>query len=238
MSRPSLNVSLRTATGKGPNRQARAAGKVPAIVYMKGKEPVMVSADPKAVVQLLKNPLGRNAAIDLQVAGEAAPRMAFIQEFVIHPLKRTIEHIDFWEITADTQLTVTVPFAGEGKSESERQGGRVRFTRDDITVRAKPADVPAKVVFDMTKLPLGDHNITISKVPLPKGVTPVFKHDFALVQVFMAKAGGAPSDGDDEKKPAATAAAKGAAPAAKGAAPAAKGAAPAAKGAAPAAKKK
>lgn len=223
MSRPSLNVSVRTATGKGSNRKARVAGTVPAVVYMKGKAPVLLSADPKSVVSVLQGPLGRNAAIDLHVAGEAAPRLAIIQEYTVHPVKRTLEHIDFWEITPDTALTVTVPFAGEGKSESERQGGRVRFTRDDIVVKAKPADVPVKVTFDMGKLPVGDHNITISKVPLPTGVSAVFKHDYSLVQVFMPKAGGAPGEGDDEKKPAAAAKAPAAkAPAAKAAAPAAK----------------
>lgn len=222
MSRPSLNVSLRTATGKGPNRQARAGGKVPAVVYQKGKQPVSLYADPKAIVAVLAGPLGRNTPIDLVVEGESAPRLAVIQEYTVHPIKRTLEHIDFWEITPDTFLTVTVPFAGEGKSESEKQGGRVRFTRDDIVVRAKPADIPAKIAFDLGKLPLGDHNITVSKVPLPTGVTASFKHDFSIVQVFVAKGGG-PADEGDEKKPAAAAKAPAAkAPAAKAAAPAAK----------------
>lgn len=228
MSRPSLKLNVRTATGKGPNRQSRAVGKIPAVVYTKGKPPVLVTAEPKAVVSILQSPLGRNSAIDLHVEGEGAPRLAIIKDYQLNPVKRTLEHIDFWEISAETPLTVTVPFAGEGKSQAEREGGRVRFTRDDIRVQAKPADVPVKVTFDMAALPSGDHNITISKIPMPKGVKAVFKHDYSLIQVFMAKAG-LPGEGEGEgdKKAAAAKAAK--APAAK---------APAAKAAAPAAKKK
>lgn len=223
MSRPSLTLSLRTTTGNGPNRRSRADGKVPAVVYTKGKTPVLVTAEPKAVVAVLKGPLGRNTAIDLQVEGEATPRLAIIKEYQLNPVKRTFEHIDFWEISPETQLTVTVPFGGEGKSQAEREGGKVRFTRDDIRVQAKPADVPAKVTFDMAALPAGDHNITISKIPLPTGVKAVYKHDFSLIQVWMAKAGVAEDKGDEKKAPAA----KGAkAPAAKAAAkaPAAKAA--------------
>ncbi len=222
MSRSNLSVTKRTETGNGPNRRLRAAGTVPAVVYSKGKQPIAVAADPKAVVAHLKGPLGRNGAIDLAVEGEAAPRLAIIQEYTVHPWKRSLEHVDFWEITPDTILTVTVPFGPVGKSEAEKVGGRVRFTRDDLTIRAKAADVPAKIAFDMAALPAGDHNITVSKIPMPPGVTAHFKHDFSVIQVFMAKivdaaeeAAKAPAK--DAKKPA-----KGGAPAKAAAAPAAK----------------
>ena len=77
---------------------------------------------------------------------------------------------------------------------------------------------------------LGDHNLTISKIPMPKGVTAYYKHDFSLIQVYMAKdAAEAAADAADK--------AANAAKDAKKAAPA-KAAAPAAKAAAPAAKKK
>lgn len=185
--RSNLTVQPRTATGNGPNRRLRQGGVVPAVVYTKGKAPVPVSADPKAIVAHLHGPLGRNGAIDLQIEGEATPRLAIVQEYTVHPWKRSLEHVDFWEITPDTVLTITVPFSGEGRSESEKQGGRVRFTRDDIVVRCKPADVPARVTFDMTSLPAGDHNLTISKIPMPKGVTAYYKHDYSLIQVHLPK---------------------------------------------------
>lgn len=210
MTRQTLTVSPRTETGKGPNRRLRVAGTVPAVVYTKGKTPLTVQADPKAVVAVLNGPFGKNAAVDLKVEGEAAPRLALIQQYTVHPFKRTLEHIDFWEISEDSTLTITVPFAGEGKSESEKQGGRVRFTRDDIVVRCKPKDVPAKITFDMTSLSAGDHNITVSKIPMPEGVTAHFKHDYSLIQVFLPKVAAVADDGkgkkDDKKKPAAKAA--------------------------------
>lgn len=210
MTRQTLTVSPRTETGKGPNRRLRVAGTVPAVVYTKGKTPTTVQADPKAVVAVLNGPYGKNAPVTLQVEGESAPRLALIQQYTVHPFKRTLEHIDFWEIAEDTTLTITVPFAGEGKSESEKQGGRVRFTRDDIVVRCKPKDVPAKITFDMASLSAGDHNITVSKIPMPPGVTAHFKHDYSLIQVFLPKVAAVADDGkgkkDDKKKPAAKAA--------------------------------
>ena len=219
-SRPSLQLALRSATGKGPNLRLRATGVVPAVVYTKGKDAVTVQADPKAVVAILQGPLGRNSAIDLQIAGEKTTRLAVIKEFQIHPVKRTIEHLDFWEITPETMLTVAVPFAGEGRSDSEKQGGRTRITRDDIMIRAKPGDVPAKVSFDLTKLAYGDHNITIGQIPLPSGVTAVYKNDYSLIQIFTTKSAEEKAEEaekaakKDDKKAAPAAAKAGAAPAA------------------------
>jgi large subunit ribosomal protein L25 len=185
--RSNLHVTPRHETGNGPNRRLRAAGLLPAVVYSKGKTPVAVTADPKAIVAHLHGPLGRNGAIDLQIEGEKDSRLAIVQEYTVHPWKRSLEHVDFWEINPDTVLTVTVPFAGEGRTEAETQGGRVRFTRDDIVVRCKPADVPARITFDMTALSFGDHNIHISQLPMPPGVTAHFKNDYSLIQVFVPK---------------------------------------------------
>jgi large subunit ribosomal protein L25 len=212
MTRQTLTVSPRTETGKGPNRRLRSAGTVPAVVYTKGKSPVSVQADPKAVVAVLNGPYGKNAAVNLKVEGEADSRLALIQNYTVHPFKRTLEHIDFWEITPETVLTISVPFAGDGKSEAEKQGGRVRFTRDDILVRCKPAHVPTKITFYMAALSAADHNITVSQIPMPEGVTAHFKHDYSLIQVFLPKVVAVADDGkakkDDKKKGAAKAPAK------------------------------
>ncbi len=204
MSVPTLNVTKRDSFGKGPNRRLRDSGQCPAVMYMKGKEPVTISVSPKDVHTIIQGPLGRNTVMNVQIEGEAAPRLSFIREYQVHPVKRTFEHIDFWEITPDSFLTLTVPFAGEGRSEAERQGGKIRFTRDDLTVRCKPADIPSKITFDMTSLTAANHNITVSKVPVPSGVTPIYKHDFSLIQVTMPKVQAVAADtgkkGKDAKK--------------------------------------
>lgn len=187
MSHPSLKAVTRSNFGKGPNRRLRDEGLVPAVVYMRGKQPVTIAAAPKDVFTIIQGPLGRNTVIQVEIEGESTPRLSFIREYQVHPVKRTFEHIDFWEITPDTYLTLTVPFAGEGRSESERQGGKVNYTRDDIVIRCKPSDIPAKITFDMTTLAAGNHNLTISKIPMPAGVTAVFKHDFSLIQVSVPK---------------------------------------------------
>lgn len=200
MARPNLAVSTRTAVGKGAAHKLRAAGQIPGVVYGQKKEARAVAADPKEVVAILHGKLGRNTPIDLAVEGESAPRLAIIRDYQLHPWKRIIEHVDLWEINQDTVLTITVPFRRAGRAETERMGAKVRQTRDDIVVACKPDAVPAEVVFDMSTLPTGDHNIHISEIPMPDGVTAVFKHDYSLIQLTMPRAKVEEAAAPDKKK--------------------------------------
>jgi len=194
MARPNIKVSTRDAVGKGPNRRLRAAGGIPGVVYGTGKAPVAVAADPKEVVAVLNGNLGRNAAIDLEVEGEGGSRLAIIKDYQVHPWKRRIEHVDFWEIQPGQILTVTVPFKRKGRAEAERQGGKIRVTRDDVVVQCNAANVPALIEFDLTGMPAQDANIHISEIPLPEGVTAVFKHDYSLVQITMPRVSAAEAE--------------------------------------------
>ncbi|MCA9513759.1 MAG: 50S ribosomal protein L25 [Myxococcales bacterium] len=187
MSRPTLNVALRSSNGKGANRRLRSEGTIPGVLYGKGKETVSVQADPKAVVDILHGTYGKNTVIDLAVEGESGSRLAIIKDYQVHPWKRRVQHIDLWEISPEQKLTMTVPFRRVNRAEGERMGAKVRITRDDVVVSADANHVPAAIEFDMTALGTTDANVTISKVPMPEGVEAVFKHDYSLVQYTMPR---------------------------------------------------
>ncbi|PKN57334.1 MAG: 50S ribosomal protein L25 [Deltaproteobacteria bacterium HGW-Deltaproteobacteria-14] len=187
MARSTVTVSPRSEAGKGNSHRLRADGKIPAVVYGKGLEPVAVTADPKQLAAILNGELGRNTPLDLQVEGEGASRLAVIKDYQVHPVKRRLTHVDFWQVNADQKLTMTVPFRRAGRSAAEKQGGKVRVTRDDMQVSCVADKAPAIVEFDMATLPVADANITVSMVPLPAGVEAVYKHDFSLIQVTMPR---------------------------------------------------
>lgn len=187
MARSNVTVSPRSEAGKGVSHRLRADGRIPAVVYGSGLEPVPVTADPKQLAALLNSDLGRNTPINLQVEGEATPRLAIVRDYQVHPFKRRLLHVDFWQVAEDQKLVVTVPFRRAGRSDAEKQGGRVNITRDDMVISAVADKIPAVVEFDMSRLPAADANITVSQVPLPEGVSPVFKHDFSLVQITMPR---------------------------------------------------
>jgi len=184
-------VSPRSEAGKGISHRLRAEGKIPAVVYGKGQKPVAVVANPKQLVAILNGKLGRNTPIDLTIEGEQGSHLAIIKDYQVHAIKRRLTHVDFWRVEPDQKLVLTVPFKRAGKSVAEKQGGKVRVTRDDINVSCVADKAPAVVEFDMASIALGDANIHVSEVPLPEGVEAVYKHDYSLVQVLMPRASAA-----------------------------------------------
>ena len=186
MARATLNADSRTETGKGVSRRLRSAGRVPAVLYGKGTDPKALSVAPKDVLKILESERGRNTPIDLQVEGEKGTHLTIIKELQVHPWKRTLKHVDFWEISEDGQITVAVPLRRVGRSELEKLGGRVQMVRKTMKVRCTPANIPATIDFDMTQLP--ENNLVMaSQMNMPEGVTPVFKNDFKVLHVKVPK---------------------------------------------------
>jgi len=142
---------------------------------------------PKDVLKILEGDMGRNTPINLQVDGEKGTQLTLIKDLQIHPWRRTIKHVDFWAISDDGNLVLSVPLRRVGRSELEKLGGRVQMVRKSMKVRCTPANIPATIDFDMTQLP--ENNLVMaSQIMMPEGVTPLFKNDFKVLHVKVPKA--------------------------------------------------
>ena len=186
MERPTLNVSVRENTGKGHNRRLRASGEIPGVLYGQGKTPVSFSVGPKPVVAMLNGDFGKNTVMNVAIEGQSETRLAIVKDFQIHPWKRTLVHLDLWEIAESTPLSIEVPFRKVGVSAVEQAGQKVRITRSTVKVRCTAADIPVAIEYDMTTVE-GDYaEISVSEVPMPEGVEPLFRKDFKLIRMKVA----------------------------------------------------
>lgn len=201
MERPTLNVSVREHTGKGYNRRLRAAGEIPGVLYGQGKTPISFSVAPKPIVAMLNGDFGKNTVMNVAIEGESTPRTAIIKDFQVHSWKRTMVHIDLWEIAEDTSLCIEVPFKKLGVSAVEESGQNVRITRSTVKIRCTAANIPMAVEFDMTTLPADAVGLRISAVPMPEGVEALYKHDYNLLRFKTARnpepLGGEESEGEE-----------------------------------------
>ncbi len=203
-----LAAEKRSTTGKGPAREARRNGKVPAICYGLTKEPLSLLIQPKELLTRLKAPGGRNAVVHLAVDGEATPRLVFLKDLQVHPLKRTLLHVDFLEVTENTPLVVNVPVRLTGRAAGVVAGGQLDQILREITIRACPFKVPVEIVLDVTPL-LGGQRVMIDELPMPEGVEPVFRTNSPVVVVKSTR-----DEDRPEEKEAGEAAPEAAAPAA------------------------
>ncbi len=232
-----LTVTYRQHAGKGAAIKLRQQGKVPGVCYgasPEGRiEPLSIVVDVKALRAALDPVRKQNTVIDLTidgVEGGAQRKLhALVKEYQLHPLRREITHVDLLAIDPDKEVRAEVPLELTGKPAGAINGGQIRTILRSIEVRAKPNDIPVKLVVDVSPLEIGDV-IHVSAIELPAGVNTVTGRDLAVVTCA------APEEEKVEAGAAATpeAAAAAATPAAA-AAPAAKDAKTAA--AAPAKKK-
>ncbi|MEC9072565.1 MAG: 50S ribosomal protein L25, partial [Myxococcota bacterium] len=188
MERPVVNAEVRTETGKGANRRLRAAGRFPAVVYGTGTEPVSITLEPSKMADLLNGAYGRNTVMDLQIEGEDSPRLVIVKDLQLHAIRRTLVHMDLWQIAEDKPLNLRVPFRRIGMSAAEKLGAVVHQSRAVVHIRCLPADIPPGIEFDMTTLTGEFPSVNISEVPMPDGVEATYKQDYSMLRLSAARA--------------------------------------------------
>ncbi|MGA7856855.1 MAG: 50S ribosomal protein L25, partial [Terracidiphilus sp.] len=82
---------------KNAARRVRVAGKIPAVLYGAGHDPVAVEVDPKQISRILFSESGHNTIFDVEVSGTPAAK-AMIVDWQREPLKDQLIHIDMKRI--------------------------------------------------------------------------------------------------------------------------------------------
>ncbi len=151
-----LTATPRHATGKGAARSLRRAGKVPAIIYGRGREAEGLELDGTALERLLARIRAGTTLVDVTVA-DRQPVKALIREIQRDPIRpATILHLDLYEVHADEQIVLDVPVHFTGTAEGVRNGGGVfEVLSHHVQVRVLPADIPERIEVDVTNLALG-----------------------------------------------------------------------------------
>ena len=164
----SIEVQPRQETGKNANRRARAAGKIPAVVYGGGKESVSIAVDRKTLLDTMKGHSGETPIFLLKLGDKE--RHAMIRNMDIDPLSRQVIHVDFQRVMMDQKVRVAVPVELVGTAIGVKtEGGMLDFVTREIHIECLPGDIPKHLEFDVTELHVGQH-VEAGDVKLPENV--------------------------------------------------------------------
>ena len=186
-----LEATKRETIGKNEARRARAAGRVPAVLYGENKsgknEATPISVEPKALLKILHSESGANTLISLKLAGAGDTRV-LVKEFQLDPVTHELLHADFHRIAMDRVLQVTVPITVKGEAPGvKQQGGILEYVHRSIEVECLPADIPESVEIDVGELML-HQGVRVRDVPVNQKWKPVSDADMMIVHVIMPKA--------------------------------------------------
>lgn len=167
-----MNVTLTAESGRplgsSASRRLRREGRIPAVVYGLGGDPVPVSVPWTELRQALTTEAGMNALIDLRVDGQRA--LTIVWDLQRDHLKRAVTHVDFLRIDPEAELEVEVPITLTGEPEDlTHEGGLVDQVLYSILVRAKPDAIPNELEVDITDISL-EEPVTVAQLTMPEGV--------------------------------------------------------------------
>jgi large subunit ribosomal protein L25 len=179
MSSEKITAELRTEFGKGFARRARAAGKIPAVIYGHGNEPIHVNLPGHETMMALRHH-GLNALLELTIDGKT--QLALTKQVQVDNLRRLIEHIDFVAVTAGEKVTVDIAITTVGDAAA---GTIVTLESATISVEAEATHVPEGLEVSVEGLEAGS-SITAGDITLPQGVTLVADAETVVVHVAAA----------------------------------------------------
>lgn len=170
-----LNVVVREDTGRSKVRRLRAAGKVPAVIYGLGKDPVNLAVPTDQMDKAIRagNRIVTLAGVE---AGDA-----FIKEVQWDTWGAHVLHVDFTRVEAGKLLEVTVSLDARGDAPGSHIGGAVEQPIHEIQLLVPPRSMTDRIEININSLGLNE-TITIGQLNLPEGAEAVDDADTVIIQ--------------------------------------------------------
>lgn len=164
-----FEAELRHQLGKGASRRLRHAGKVPAVLYGGGGEPVSLLLEHHKVLKSLENEATYSHVLKIRFDGRE--ENAILKAVQRHPAKPIVMHMDFQRVSAADKIRVRVPlhFVNQESSVGVKKGGVVSHSMSDVEVDCFSKDLPEYIEVDLAQVDIGDI-VHLSDLKLPSGV--------------------------------------------------------------------
>jgi len=177
-----LAGEVRLEVGKGPARQMRMRGRIPAVIYSEGRS-TPLSLDTREVTRMIQVPSAGNTLITLRL--KEGDRLAILRDVRRDPITGTVLHADLFEVAMDRPIEIRVPVTVTGTAAGVKEGGILQLTLREVHLRATPAQVPDHIDVDVSGLAV-NQSIHVRDLPVPAGVTFLSQGGQSVVSVAAA----------------------------------------------------
>ncbi len=143
----SMSGSLRENVGKKDAKALRREDKVPCVIYGKGKN-INFSTNQTEFQRIIFNPAP--CFVEININGEKY--LTMMKDIQYHPVTENVYHADFYELSDDKPVVMSIPVHTCGTSVGVMKGGKLAYKQKRLNVKALPANMPSEVLIDITKL--------------------------------------------------------------------------------------
>lgn len=183
-----LPAETRERAGKGASRALRREGRVPAVIYGGGEDPVPIHVEAKELNRQLGTGHFMNSIVMIDVGGKSVRTLP--KDVAFHPVNDKPLHVDFFRLSKDSKIEVLIPvvFINEEASPGLKKGGVLNVVRHELDLICESDKIPDEIQIDVTGVDLGD-SIHISAITLPAGsVSAITDRDFTIATLVAPSA--------------------------------------------------
>ena len=154
-----MSGSLRENVGKKDAKALRREAKVPCVMYGKGEQ-IMFSLAQTSFDRILFNP--EPCFVEIEING--VKHSAMMKDIDFHPVTDIVYHADFYELSEDKPVVMSIPVHTTGTSKGVMKGGKLVYKQKRLNVQALPANMPSEILIDITNLDV-NNRVKVQDVP-------------------------------------------------------------------------
>lgn len=178
-----IKLSVKSREQKTPN-QLRREGSIPATVYGPGQDSQSVQVDAKEFSRL---PAAAFSAMIELNSGNGNTNV-IIRNVQRRGTSHELLNIEFYRVSMDRKLTVTVPLQFVGTSPAVAQGGQLQEAFQEAEIECFPGDIPDHIQVDLSTIKEIDEAIHFSDLKISDKIKILNPADEVVARVIAIKA--------------------------------------------------
>ena len=178
-----LVAKERTDFKQSTLRKLRENGEIPAVVYGNENRSKAISVNNADLRQALKK-IGRNGIILLDCQGKQYQVM--LSEYQKDPVNQEMYHADFLVVDMSEEVQANVRVNLVGKASGVKDGGVLQQSLHEVTLTAKPGDIPESIDIDVTELEVNE-TIYVSDIMVKDGVSINHSGDEVIASILAPR---------------------------------------------------
>lgn len=190
-----LKANKREVSGSTPSRRLRRQGIVPGVIYGSQQRTYAVQVDGKEFTDLLRQQSSDNFLVNLEIEGaNEKTKLVIVQDVQHNPLSGAVTHVDFHAVKEDEIVHAHIPVELQGIPAGAKNGGVTEHQIHSVEVFCRPADLPERIVLDISALGLGE-SLHVRDLPLDQGVETHLDPDVLVVIITEPRVSGGEESG-------------------------------------------
>lgn len=180
----SLTVHSREKVGSRFAQRERAAGRLPAVIYGHGKQPMSVSLETKQALRYFHS---GEKVFTVDLPGESKGQTVMLKDLQFDYLGTNVIHADLTRVDLNEEIEANVHIRLVGEPVGLKKANTIlTHPTMDLHVRCTVATLPDHIDVDISALDAGN-SVHAREVALPPGVTLIGDEDAVVASVSTIK---------------------------------------------------